>query len=306
MTASARVVVDPRRRVAELGPQRGYLLAAVAALLWSTMGLFGKALFEFGAAPLTVVALRATLVFLTLATYAGLRGWPDIDRRDWLFFAAYGLVGVAAPYFLFFTAVQLVGVALTTILLYTYPAFVTLLSRVLLRERITRWKAMALLCSLAGVTLVAGVGASGGVHANPRGVAAALLAGLSASVYSIFGKKAVERHSPQTVMLYSCGFGSLFLLSAQFLSLGFPDLARPIAFWCLLLALAWVSTLAGSLAYIAALARIEASRASITATIEPVAAAGLAYVFFHEALSARQILGMALVVGGVFLVRRGP
>ncbi|MEW6366989.1 MAG: DMT family transporter [Acidobacteriota bacterium] len=296
MTASAR---------AELAPHRGYLLAAVAALLWSTMGLFGKGLFEYGAAPLTVVALRATVVFLTLALFAGLRGWPHLPRGDYFFFAIYGLVGVAAPYFLFFTAVQLVGVALTTILLYTYPAFVTLLSRVLLRERITRWKAMALLSSLIGVALVAGIGTTVGVRADPRGVAAALLAGLSASVYSIFGKKAVERHSPQTVMLYSCGFGSLFLLAAQFLTLGYPELARPAAFWCMLMALAWVSTLAGSLAYIAALARIEASRASIMATIEPVAASALAYVFFHEALSARQILGMALVVGGVIIVRRG-
>ena len=71
----------------------------------------------------------------------------------------------------------------------------------------------------------------------------------------------------------------------------------------LLVALAWVSTLGANLAYISSLRDIEASRASITTSIEPVFAILLAYVFFQERLSPIQLAGTALILGGIFLVQ---
>ena len=46
--------------------KKGYLLAAFAAVQWSTMGFLGKVLFSYQTVPLTVVALRASLVTITL------------------------------------------------------------------------------------------------------------------------------------------------------------------------------------------------------------------------------------------------
>jgi drug/metabolite transporter (DMT)-like permease len=270
------------------------------------MGLFGKALFEYQTDPLTVVALRATLVLITLlvALAPSRRQWLFIQRQDWLFFAAYGLIGVATGFFLFFTALDLVGMAIATILLYTYPVFVTLLSVAFLGERVTASKIIALALTLGGVALVSEIYAPLSSQVDAHGVAVALLCAIAVATHSIFGKKAVQRYSSWTILLYSMGFGALFLMTAQVLFLGLPDLTRPPAFWGLLVALAWVPTLGANLAYVSALAHIEASRASVTATIEPVMATVLAYVFFQETLSLLQILGMALVLVGVLVVRR--
>jgi DME family drug/metabolite transporter len=273
---------------------------------WSTMGVFGKALLEYQPDPLTVVALRATLAFITLGVVLALfrRPWLTIQRRDWPFFAAYGLLGIAAAFFLFFTALDLSGVTISVVLLYTYPVLVTLLSVVFLGERITASKIVALALTLGGVALVSEIYAPLASQVDVRGVAAALLCALSAAANSILGKRAVQRYSSWTVLLYAMGFGALFLMAAQLFSLGRPDLTRPPMFWGLLVALAWIPTLGAYLAYASALAHVEASRASITTTIEPVIAAVLAYVFYRETLSPLQVLGMALVLVGVWVARR--
>jgi len=232
------------------------------------------------------------------------REWLRIARKDWLFFAAYGLIGVAGGFFLYFTAIDLAGVAIAAILLYTYPAFVTILSAIFLHERFTVAKGVALVLVLIGAALVSEIGASLSAGVDLRGVGIALLSAVAVASHSVFGKKAVQRYNSWTILLYSMGFGALFLIVAQFLFLGVPNLVRPPAFWGLLIALAWISTLGANLAYISALARIEASQASITASIEPVIVVLLAYPFFGETLSLVQISGMVLVMVGVFVVQR--
>lgn len=287
-------------------PRQGYWLATLAAVQWSTMGIFGKALFEYNADPLTVVALRAVLVFITLLAFLLLfrRHWLSIQRGDWLFFAAYGLIGVAAGFFLYFVAIDLIGVALAAVLLYTYPVFVTFLSAIFLGEQITAYKVIALVMTSGGIALVSGIYGPTSAQGGIPGIAVALLSAATVATHSIFGKKAVRKYSPWTVLLYSIGFGSFFLMVAQILFRGFPDLVRPPAFWGLLLALAWIATLGANLAYVSALARIEASRASITAAIEPVFAIFLAYIFFGETLSPMQFAGTALVLIGVLVAQR--
>jgi len=286
--------------------QRGYFFAVLAAFQWSLMGIFGKVLFQYQIAPLTVVALRSTLVLVTLIIILALfrRQWLIIRRSDLPFFVAYGLIGVAAGFFLYFTAIDLAGVAIAAILLYTYPVFVTILSVIFLGEHITKSKVMALILTLAGVVLVSEIGVSVAGQVNPLGVVASLFAAVATATHSIFGKKAVQQYSSWTILLYSMGFGAFFLMAAQLILHGFPNLARPPVFWGALLALAWISTLGANLAYISALKHVEASRASIMATVEPVIVVVLAYAFFHEMLSPIQIFGTVLVLVGVFVVQR--
>ncbi len=292
--------------------QQGYLLAALAAVQWGMTSIFGKAMFDFQADPLTVSTLRATLVLVTLVLILGLfrREWLFVRRGDRLFFFAYGLI-VALGLYVYFVAIERVGATVSTLLLYTYPVFVTLLAVLFLEERLTFHKGLALALTVAGVALVAdayrpGSDGSAGLVADVDlvGILLGLLAAFLVAARSIFGKKAVAGYSNWTILLYSFGLAGLFLMAGQVLFLGPPDLDHPISFWGLLAGLAWVSTLGGNLAYVSALARIEASRASTTTAIQPVLTAVLAYAFFGETLSSVQILGALLVLAGVLIVQR--
>ena len=273
--------------------------------MYSTMGVFGRLLFDFDVEPLTVVTYRAIVVALTLAVSLLVfkRSWFGIERRDLPLFLLYGLIGIAGGFYLYFTALDLIGVSLSVVLLYTYPVFVVILSTIFLGEWITGAKTVSLLLTIAGVILVSGLIGSNSATVSVPGIFAALLSAVAVATHSIFGKKLVGRYSPWTILLYAIGFGSVSLLIAQSATGGIPDYHQPAAFWMLLVALAWVSTLGANLAYISSLRDIEASRASITTSIEPVFAILLAYVFFQERLSPIQLARTALILGGIFLVQ---
>jgi DME family drug/metabolite transporter len=63
-----------------------------------------------------------------------------------------------------------------------------------------------------------------------------------------------------------------------------------------------VPTYGAYLLYSFGLTRVEATRAATVATLEPVAAAALAYVVWGEALRGLGYLGAALVLAGVLVV----
>jgi DME family drug/metabolite transporter len=65
------------------------------------------------------------------------------------------------------------------------------------------------------------------------------------------------------------------------------------------LALALGSVLLANFFFFSAVRRIEAAPTAVAATIEPVVAALLAWLLFHQQLTLLGWLGLALVVAGV-------
>jgi drug/metabolite transporter (DMT)-like permease len=68
--------------------------------------------------------------------------------------------------------------------------------------------------------------------------------------------------------------------------------------------LSLVTTLLAQWLYLSGLGQVEAGRASLVATFEPVVAAILGYVALGERLEGWQILGGFLVLSAVLTVRR--
>jgi len=292
---------------------KGYLLAAAAAVQWATLGLLGKFLYGYGADPLTVVAIRATIAFVTLALALAVaeRRLLRLNSRHIPFFAIYGLIGVTFNYAAYFYALRWTTVATAVILLYTYPALVTLLSARFLGERMSPAKGLSLVLTFAGCFLVAQGYDLSALRLNLYGILFGLGAGASTAMYSLLGKKALQRYDPWTAVCYAFGFGALFLilLIALLSPQPFADLHYPWPAWVAILALAWFPTLLAYALFTASMKHIEASKASITATLEPVVASALAYLLLGEEMCWPQLLGVGLVLAGIVglqLQRRVP
>ncbi|HEY7677368.1 MAG TPA: DMT family transporter [Candidatus Methylomirabilis sp.] len=287
------------------GDTRASVLVLVGATLLGSLPAWGRAIYRFEPDPLTVVTWRALFAAgLLLLALAGLRReLLGVRPRDLPFFAAYGLLAVTLNFLAYFSAVKYTSIAVAVILLYTYPAFVTLLSAIFLGERLTARKGVALLLTFAGAVLVIRVYQPAALRLNLRGILWGLTAGVTAALYSIFGKKALGRYNPFTVVLYAFGLGGIFLAllrgPAALVALRYPGVV-----WLLLLGLAAIPTLGGYTCYTVGLRQLEASRASILATWEVVAATALGYLLFAEALDAGQIAGALLVVIGIAWLER--
>jgi DME family drug/metabolite transporter len=278
----------------------GYLLAVMAAVLWATLGILGKFIYRYDADPLTVVTIRAIIAFATLSITLALvnRRSLRIRRQDIPFFALYGLVGVTFNYACYFYALNFTSVTTAVILLYTYPALVTLLAALFLKERLDWIKVLVLVLTFAGCFLVVQGYDLTALKLNLKGVLFGLGAGVTAAIYSLFGKKALQRYDSWTTVCYAFGFGALFLLVLRppqtILSTSYPWQA-----WMAILAVAWFPTLLAYALFMTSMKYIEASKASITATLEPVVASLLAYIFLVETIEWPQLVGGGLVLSGI-------
>lgn len=287
-------------------PLRGYAQVATAAALWGTLGLAVRRILAAGPTPLEAAAWRAAGAFLLLAAYCLLadRQALRVTRRDLPLLAAFGAVSVAGFMTVYFTAIELTTVATAAVLLYTAPAWVVVLARIFFGEPVTPMKAAAVALSFAGCALVIGAVGPGAVRLTPAGALAGLGAGLTYALYSIFGKTALRRHTPVTTVVYTLAFGAAFLILAARLALGargLPALPResllPLGY------LVVFPTACAYLLYIGGLRWVEAGRASVVATLEPVVAALGGTLVLREPFGALQWLGAALVIGGVVLVQ---
>jgi len=280
----------------------GYAYIAAAALLWATIGPAARFALRAGIAPLEISFWRAAIAGLLFLVHAGIRGRLRVARRDLPAVGAFALLGVTILYWAYFRAVELGGAALAAILLYTAPAWVALAAWVWLGERLTIRKSVAVALTLAGIALVA-YGSGSGFSADARvatshapAIAWGLLAGLAYAGYYLFGKRYFGRYEASTLFAYALPVGAMLLLPAVSFA------PKSAAEWLVLVFLAVVPTYGAYLFYSFGLARIEATRAATVATLEPVAAAALAYVVWGEALRGLGYAGAALVLAGVLLV----
>jgi drug/metabolite transporter (DMT)-like permease len=189
------------------------------------------------------------------------------------------------------------------ILLYLYPSIVTIASVFLLKEQLTPQKALALPLTFVGCVLVAGAQEfDKGFSFDVVGIALGIYAAIGASVYYLWGKKFLDKYSSNTVILYMTALSipGLVILGnpVELMKTSLSSTA-----WLLILALGFFPGTVAFVISMVALNHIEASKASIVASIEPVAAVCIAFVVLSQGLNTLQALGVALVFGGVVLLR---
>jgi drug/metabolite transporter, DME family len=276
---------------------RGYLYVLCAAALWALIGPLSKQAIAFGVAPLEAAFWRSALGWSLFAAHAlCTRSWK-LQRADAPAVAAFGVFGVATLFGAYILSIHYVGAALASVLLYTAPAWVAVLAWLWLGEAITGSKILALCLTLLGVACVSlgpsilsgrGLGA-----VNLPGILLGLLSGLSYATYYIFGKRYLGRYATPTLFLYALPVGCLCLL--PFVPFG----AKSWQAWLTLAALALTTTYGAYSVYYAGLRILSATRTAIVASLEPVLAAALAFVWWGERFDMAGYAGSALILAAV-------
>ncbi len=284
---------------------KSYLLVALAACMWGTLGLFFRVLHDtLGFSALTVAFLRAGIAALLLAPVMVITRPSQlvVSRRALCFFLLYGLIGVAAFYFFYVQAVIQTSVTTAVVLLYTAPAFVTLIAWRAWGEPLTPRKLTALALAFTGCALVARAYDATALRLNGPGLVLGLGAGLTYALYTILSKMALRNHSNSTALTFALLFGTLFLLPWQSAA-SLAPLAQGGIAWLLLLGLAIGPTLGSLTLYNLGLREVPASNASLIAMLEPVVASILAFLFLGERMELLQSIGGVMVVVGAIMVK---
>lgn len=285
---------------------RSYLLVLLAAAGWSTSGLFIRLAAESGGlSALSLAFLRdlSTFVCLLVALALLRPRWLRVERRDLPPLIGLGTIGVGAFHILWNLTMLNLGYATATVLLYFSPSFVTLMAWLLWREPLTRAKVTAVVLTLAGCVLVAGLGASELIDMTAGALILGLITAMVFGSFTLFGRPVARRYSPWTILTYAFGIAALVQMPLQLLAPApAPAWPLPPLTWVWLAGLVFVSTLIPFGAYLVALSRLPASVASILSSSEVLFGALVGALFFDEGLRNWQIVGAVLVVAGVAII----
>lgn len=280
-------------------PERlGLALVVVSAVSFGSLGVFGKLASRHGITLPTLLGVRfglAAVALWALALWRGEARWLGLRRTGGVALMGLLYVGQSAA---FFSSLRTIPAAITSILLYVYPVLVTLLARLVLRERLSAMRLLALGLACVGVVLVVGPSPTG--HLDSGGVILGLASAVVYSTYILVGSLLLHDIPAvyATAVIGTVGGACYLVFGAVSGNLHGLDGAG----WGIAVGIAVIPTVIAASAFLAGLSRVGPARASIVSTLEPATTALLAALFLGEGLSAMRLLGGVVVLAAAVLV----
>ena len=282
----------------------GTALVILAACFWGSMGIFVRKLGAYGFNSIQIVSVRVTLaavifcVILLVKDRAGFK----ISAGDIPLFMGLGFGSILFFTVCYFSAIKIMSLSAAAILLYTSPIWIMLMSALFFHEKMNSRKIAALVLAFGGCVMVSGISGEG---IPLIGLLFGLGSGIGYGLYSILGTIALRRYSPYTVTAYTfllAAVGSWLICNPADMMSKFreADDLSVLMLFCILTAL--VTAVIPFLAYTLGLQTLEASKAGILATIEPLVATIIGIVYFSEPLTFLSGIGILLILGAVVIL----
>jgi drug/metabolite transporter (DMT)-like permease len=276
----------------------------LAAFCWGLSAIIAKGAFERGITPEQMAQARVVVAGVPLAAYLAISR-HDLLRAPRSALPMIGLFGVAMVVvnWSYYVAIDRLDVGVAISLQYTAPVLILVLAAMVARRSPGNVAWLAGLLTLTGAVLVSGAYA-GLATLDGIGLAAGIGAALSFAAYLLTAEAAGRRGvHPATVLLIGFAVATVVWgLLQPWWQWPFGRLADP-EIGVRVVAVGLIGTLLPFLLAVSAVRVISASLAGIAATFEPVFAAALAWILLGQQLSALQLLGGALVVGGVVIAQ---
>jgi drug/metabolite transporter (DMT)-like permease len=282
----------------------GYLYVVLAALMWGLSGSSAKFLFNSGITPFQLVQMRLTIsaALLFVCLLIRFSSLLKISRSDILYFILFGTVGMAGVQFTYLFTISKIKVAAAILLQYLAPSFIALHSIVFMREKLSRLTLIALIGATFGCYLVVGAYNLEILSMNIVGIISGLLSALTFAWYAIHGEYGMRRYNPWTVLFYALLFGAVVWNILHPPLEAFMHAYSPVQ-WMWILYIGVMGTLVPFGLYLEGINLIRSTRASITATIEPITAGIISYIFLNETLEIPQITGGVIVIASIILLQ---
>ena len=262
--------------------RKAILFLILASILWSTAGVFVKAL---SWQPLSILAGRGLFTSLLFLLY--LRRLPKKVTR-WTLLAAGGSIATQS---LFVISTKLTTAANSIFLQYTAPIYIVLLAYWLLREKPSRtdWIAMGII--FLGLILFFGD------QLSPEGFYGNILAVLSGvtSAIMMVAFRAQKDGSPED---------SILIASLVIAIFGFPSILRETQTVTNWLSIAYLGIFQIGLAFVfftKGIKHIPALEANLIGTLEPILNPLWVFLFLGEQMGRSALLGGLVVLVGVIV-----
>lgn len=286
-----------------LGPELGL---AILTVIWGVNFAVIKVALE-AIEPLAFNALRFPVAALVLWAFMRSEGAIRVPRRaDLPQVVLLGVLGNILYQLLFIVGIDRTLAGNASLMLATTPVWTLVIASVLGVERHGLLVWTGVLATVVGMVLIV-IGGADAVGASPESRSGDVLLALAAitwSAYTVMGQSLTRRYGSLAVTGWTLWIGTVGLVV-----MGLPALSRTDfealgpGVWAAVL---YAGVLAIAVAYLLwyrAVERIGASRTAAFSNLIPVVALVTAWLWLGERPTPLQLLGAAVVIGGVTLAR---
>ena len=226
-----------------------------------------------------------------------------LRRGQWLEIAAAGAF-LALHYLLWFESLNYTSIASSTVIVSLQPLFSILLERMLLKSRFRPAALVGCGIALLGSAIIG----FGDFQISGLSLLGDILAFVAAGVisgYYFLGQTIRKEVSALTYSVLAY-FASTVVLLACTLVRGEPLVGYSGESWLAFVGIALIATVGGQFVFNLLLKLLPASAVTMSILGEPVGTCILAYLFLHESISARQLLGIVTIIGGLSVYFLAP
>lgn len=292
-------------------PRFGLLLALLTAAAFGTSGAFARSLIDAGWTPAAAVTARVSIaaVVLLVPSIVALRGRWSVLRRNLPMITAFGLIAIAGCQVAYFNAVQHLSVAVALLLEYMGIVLVVGWLWVRHRQRPRRLTVGGTVVSIMGLALVLDL--VGDATVDLVGVLWGLVAAIGLAVFFVMSAKSDPELPPIVMAGGGMVIGAIALLALG--AVGVLPLAattadvvfagQDVPWWVPILGLSLLAAVFAYVVGIMAARALGSKLASFVGLTEVLFAVLFAWLLLGQLPTVVQLLGGALIVAGVAMVR---
>lgn len=279
------------------------LMLLVTVVLWALNLTVTRYILTHGFEPLAYATVRyglATAIFVAIVLLG--EGTLRLARED-LPLALLAALLIFLNQLAFVYALDRTSASTIALILGATPAFAALIGLVLGLERLSRRFWIAAAISFAGVGLVA-VGSGGDVSGDRLGILLGLATAATWAAYSVAVGPLMQRYTASRISVVALGVAWVGILLVGLPQTADQDPGVGWEVWTLLVFATLGPLVLTTILWFRVIHRIGASRATLVANLQPFVAAIFALVLLSESMTPLQVLGGALIAGGILTARR--
>lgn len=276
----------------------------LSMVFWSMSFIWYRPANEFYG-PITLVLMRLIVSSLFLFTFSAIiRKLEWVQRGDWRWFM---LLAFFEPFMYFIgesIGMTMISSTLAAVLISLSPLLSPPLERIFFGRRIPLLSIVGLCVSVLGVGIVVFHKGIGQMDANPYGVLLMMVAVLATAGYSVTVTKLTQRYSVFSIISYQNTLGALYFVPLFLIFEREAFMGVTLQSIVPIVKLGIFASSFAFLLYTYSLKHLGITRASSFTNAIPVLTAVFAYFILNEEITLIMMLGIGVVVFGLFLSQR--
>ncbi|WP_299252153.1 DMT family transporter [uncultured Aquimarina sp.] len=285
----------------------GIILAVIGVVLFSAKAVMVKMAYKYHISSEHLLLFRMAFslpFYFVIATLNKPSNPEKIRKVDYLWIIFFGFVGYYLASYFDFLGLQYIKAGLERIILFVYPTLVIVISRIFLKNKITKQQLVAIIITYIGVVITFWQELQLDTSNLISGVSLIFLSALTYATYLVGSGWLIPKFGAIAFTSYAMIVSSLCIIFQYVVFDRGNLLSYSSEVYVLGILMAFFSTIIPSYLISYAIAKLGASNVAIIGSLGPISTIILAFFFLGESLSLIQIIGAGIVILGIYSITK--